>query len=157
MSYAQNTSVSIERSQEHIKETLRRYEADRFGIMEERDQALVEFTVRGLTVQMTVPMPDRHSTEFTRTPTGKDRAPNQAYQAYQQACRQRWRALLLAIKAKLEAVDAGISSIETEFMPFILMGDGRTVGQHLLPRLREAADNGQMPTSRMLPAPSDSA
>jgi hypothetical protein len=50
-------------------------------------------------------------------------------------------------------VEVGISTIEQEFMPFIVMGDGRVLGDHLLPRLKEAAKAGRMPRTLMLPAP----
>ena len=49
--------------------------------------------------------------------------------AWEQACRQRWRALLLIIRAKLEAAEAGISTLETEFLANIVLPDGRTAGQ----------------------------
>lgn len=39
---------------------------------------------------------------------------------WEQACRQAWRALALVIKAKLEAVDAGIVTFEEEFMAQIV-------------------------------------
>jgi hypothetical protein len=39
--------------------------------------------------------------------------------AIDQADRQRWRALYLVIRAKLEAVEAGIAVYEQEFLAFI--------------------------------------
>jgi len=64
---------------------------------------------------------------------------------YEQNVRQRWRALLLSIKAKLEAVDAGISTIEQEFLPFVVMPDGRTFSDHVLPQIESIASTGKMP------------
>ena len=49
------------------------------------------------------------------------------------------------LKAKLEAVEAGITTIEQEFLAdMVLPGDG-TVGEVLLPRLDEALNTGRMP------------
>lgn len=152
MSYASGTNVTIERSQEQIKSTLRRYGADEFAVMERRDLACIGFVFEGLAIQITVPLPDRDASEFRTTDTGRDRTDSAALKAWEQATKARWRSLLLAIKAKLEAVEVGISTLEKEFMPFIVMGDGRTLGDHLLPRLQEAARLGQMPSQLALPA-----
>ena len=77
-------------------------------------------------------------------------APEAAQKAYEQAERQAWRALLLVIKAKLEAVEADITSIEQEFLPNMVLPDNTTVGENMLPRLREIVASGHLPL--MLPA-----
>ena len=82
-----------------------------------------------------MPLPDPGSDEFTLTPTGRERSGKAAEDAYEQAVRQRWRALALVIKAKLEAVEAGISTVEREFLDAIMLPDGRTVGDWLGPQL----------------------
>ena len=80
------------------------------------------------------------------TPGGKrHRSTNVIDDKHAQAIRQRWRALLLAIKAKLEAVESGISSIEREFMPFVVMPDGRILAEHLEPKLTQMVTDGKMP------------
>ena len=63
-----------------------------------------------------------------------------------------WNAarLLLVIKAKLEAVEAGITSIEQEFLPNMGLPDNTTVGENVLPRLRKIITSGHLPL--MLPA-----
>jgi hypothetical protein len=68
------------------------------------------------------------------------------------ASREGWRALVLAIKAKLEAVEAGITTFETEFLAHIVLPDGRTVGEHAIPKLEETL-RGEIP--RLLPASFD--
>ena len=62
----------------------------------------------------------------------------------------RWRALLLVIKAKLEAVTAGISTIETEFLANIVLPDNTTAGEWMLPQIDRAYRSGEMPP--LLPA-----
>ena len=57
---------------------------------------------------------------------------------------------LLVIKAKLEAVEAGITSIEQEFLPNMVLPDNTTAGENMLPRLREINTSGHLPP--MLPA-----
>ena len=145
MNYANNTTVSPEKSQEEIKRTLRKYGADKIGIMEEfkENKGHVMFEYHGLLVQMSVQFPEKN--EFSKTETGKARVDSAIETAFNQALRQRWRALLLAIKAKLEAVESGISTIEQEFLAFIKMPDGRNIGDHLLPELQNLVTSGKMP------------
>ena len=70
------------------------------------------------------------------------------------ACRQTWRALALVVKAKLEAVDAGITVFEEEFLAHIVLPDGRTVGQFTLPQVESAYLTGKMP--KLLPGLAES-
>jgi len=141
--YARSTSVSPEKSQEEIKRTLRKYGADRFGVMEEREKAHVMFEYSGLLIQLTIDLPARD--QFIKTETGKPRSASSVDTQLDQAIRQRWRALLLAIKAKLEAIECGISTIEKEFMAFVMMPDGRPLSDHILPRINEIVSTGKMP------------
>lgn len=141
--FASNTAVSPEKTQNDIRETLRKYGAGRFGIMEEDTKAHVMFEFNNLMIQLTVGLPDK--SEFMKTEAGRSRKKSAADEAYKQAIRQRWRALLLAIKAKLEAIECGISTIEKEFMAFVIMPDGRSLGDHLIPKLKEISTTGKMP------------
>lgn len=77
------------------------------------------------------------------------RADDAAHTAWEQACRSRWRALYLIVKAKLEAVEAGISTVEREFLYDIVLPDGRTAGEWIAPQIEMAYQTGQMPA--MLP------
>ena len=115
------------------------------------DSAVVAFEMNGRHVRFSLPMPDRSDPEFTETPTGRARKQPQQAQAYEQAVKQRWRALALVIKAKMEAVESGITEFDEEFLAHIVLPDGQTVGSWMLPQVAEAYEHGQMP--RMLPAP----
>lgn len=57
--------------------------------------------------------------------------------------RRRWRAQLLLIKAKLETIAMGASSVEREFLADMLMPDGKTVGQRAIPALAESYASGK--------------
>jgi hypothetical protein len=65
--------------------------------------------------------------------------------------RQRWRALLLCIKAKLESVESKIESFEEAFLAHVVMPDGVTVGTHTKGMIGTAYKTGQMVP--LLPAP----
>ena len=55
----------------------------------------------------------------------------------------------MIIKAKLEAADSGISTIEREFLYDIVLPDGKTVGEYMAPQIEAAYTTGEMPP--MLP------
>lgn len=144
--YAQDTGVSSDQSKRDIERVLGRYGATAFGYMAEADVVLVLFEIDGRRVGIRLPMPDKASREITRTPVKGDwRSPDGIERAYEQAIRQRWRALYLIILAKLEAVKAGISTVEREFLADIMLPSGMTIGQWVQPQLDTVYQNETMP------------
>lgn len=150
--YAEGTSVSVEKSRAEIEGTLRRYGATGFLSGWDEDRAFVAFMKDGRQVKFIMGIPrrtEKRFTEYKRGHTVYERDPKSAYAAWEQACRQRWRALALVIKAKLEAVAAGITVFEDEFLAHIVMPDGKTVAEHVRPALQIAYESGTMP--KLLP------
>jgi len=142
--YAENTTVASDRSRAEIEKILTRYGADEFAYATRRDVAVIQFSAEGRTIRFTVPLPDRDSRQFTHTPTKHQRrSDTQIEAAYEQAVRQRWRALALVVKAKLEAVASGIVTFEQEFLPHILMPTGGTVYEQIAPSIATAYETGQ--------------
>lgn len=140
--YAKNTTVPSDRSRSEIERTLLRYGATEFAYGYDRTRAVVMFTIDGLRIRIGLPLPSRDDPEFTRTPTGKTRTQPAAEQAWEQASRQSWRALALVVKAKLEAVDSGITTLVEEFAVHIVLPGGHSVGEMVLPAIAEAYQQG---------------
>lgn len=132
MSYAQTTRVPVERSRAEIEKTLIRYGVDGFfyGRSAERGGG-IGFKYKGRLIKIAVPLPDKGEYE--------------SEQKYNQEYRRRWRVLLLALKAKLELVDAGLVSFEDEFLAQTCLPDGSTVAQYYQPLIDEAVKDGKMP------------
>ena len=152
MAYAADTSVSVAKSEADIKAVIRRYGASSFASFEASVAAMIAFEMKGRRVVFKLPLPDRQSKEFTETPSGRwARSDKQAGAAWEQACRSKWRALHLCIKAKLEAVEAGIETFEDAFLAHIQMPDGLSVADHVKPRIAAAYESGTM--QPLLPAP----
>jgi hypothetical protein len=167
--YAENTHVDAKRSRDEIERTLQRYNAmgfaygweqrevmkpaycnrygcrqvgqeptevcyrdHAFGVVKSkkvvREVAIIQFKVKNRAVKLEVPMPTQEE-EGTAT-------------KHEKAVRQRWRALSLVLKAKLEAVESGISTFDHEFLAHMVMANGLTVGQALIPRLTETVERG---------------
>lgn len=141
--YAANTNVSSELSRIEIEKTLIRYGADNFAYAMTAGKALIGFTMYERQIKFILPLPAKE--EFRLTPTGRARTENSQYEAWEQACRQRWRALNLVIKAKLEAVECGISVFEDEFMANIVLPGGQTVGDFMKPQIERAYISGEVP------------
>ena len=147
--YAATTSVSTEQSRAEIERTLQRWGADQFMYGWDGDRAVIGFRASGRQIKFVIDLPDRNDREFTHHSRGR-RTADAALKAWEQACRQRWRALNLVIKAKLEAVESGISEFESEFLAHIVLPNGSTVGDWVAPQIDTAYTTGQMPS--MLPA-----
>lgn len=143
MTYASGTDVTPDKSRAEIERTLIRYGATKFMYGWDERSAVVMFDMKNRRLKFLLPLPDRK--EFTKTPTGKERTANSAGEAYDQAVRQRWRALGLAIKAKLESVEVGIEQFDEAFMAQIVLPDGGTVGQWMQPQIKFAYEQGVMP------------
>lgn len=143
--YAEGTSVDVFRSRAEIERTLARYGAEQFAYGVSDDQAVIGFRAHHRFVRFTLPLPSRTDPRFTKSPAGRRTySPDQRERVWEQACRESWRALALCIKAKLEAVAAGITTFEEEFLAHIVVpGDGRTVGQVLVPQLADAYTSGR--------------
>lgn len=147
--YAQNTDVSSDKSLMEIRRTLTRYGCKSFHFGEEGTQALIAFEINDRFFKIVLPLPDRQ--DFALTPERQTmRSPQAREAAYEQAVRQRWRALSLWIKATLEATESGITTLEEALLPFILLPDKSTVREFMLPQVAQAYETGRMPG--LLPA-----
>lgn len=119
--FAATTSVSVEKSRAEIESTLTKYGATHFAYATEPGRAVIMFVCRARRIRFIVKLPSLMDKAFTHTPKqGFRRDGNAQHAAWEQACRQKWRALLLSIKAKLEAVDAGIAEFEEEFLSYVV-------------------------------------
>lgn len=143
--YASQTTVAVSQSKSEIERTLIRYGADQFMQGWDSDRAVIGFRIQSRQIRMYLMMPDKSADEFRLTETGRLRSDTSRADAYEQTCRQRWRALALVIKAKLEAVECAISTVEKEFLGDTVMPNGMTVHEWAEPQIREMYLTGKMP------------
>lgn len=148
MHYARETTVAPEKSRFEIETTLRKYGAEGYAYGEDQGRSVIMFRIKSsdptvsVMVRMTIPLPSRtdpgivNNLKFKSYQRGHRRTENQQAQAFEQALRQRWRAVLLIVKAKLEACASGISTVEREFLADIVdPATNRTVGEGVFPQL----------------------
>jgi hypothetical protein len=144
--YAAKTEVSATNSRGEIERIISRYGADQFFYGWDGSDAVIGFRISGKMVRFKLALPDKNSTEFTRSPGRRQvRSVEASEKAFEQATRQRWRALALVVKAKLEAIESGISTIEQEFLAWIVLPNNLTVSEFIAPQIEEAYQSGKMP------------
>jgi hypothetical protein len=130
MAYAARTKVTTLATRSEIERLLLRAGAQAFAYGQDGAAVNIAFRMKGRHYRFTVKMPDND-----------------------QALRSRWRALLLIIKAKLEAVAAGVSTFEDEFLGETVTPSGQTVQEWLRPQIEDAYKLGRMPKQLILEGP----
>lgn len=133
--YAAETDVAVSKSKAQIEALLIQHGAKDYasGWSETHDR--LQFTMRERTIRFALPRPDRADRWISHDRNGRARTAATIDRVIEQLDRQRWRALYLVIRAKIEAVEAGIAVFEQEFLAFIVGPGGLTIGDILVPRL----------------------
>jgi len=145
--YASKTSVSVERSIGEIQKTLNRHGCAEFMSGTKDDKSIIQFQMNERRIRFVLPLPPK--ADYSTNKRGREKPVDKILKDWEQACRQRFRALALAVKAKLEAVEAGITTFEEEFMAHIVLPSGHTVGAWMSPQIEQAYQSKKMPP--MLP------
>ncbi len=156
--YASETTVPVEKSRAEIEETLRRYKASAFTSGWTENAAMVAFKLNDLFIRFVLPILPVTDKKFAVRIVRGHRVgatEPQRQRAHEQEMRQRWRALLLVVKAKLEAVECGISTLEKEFLAFIVMPNDQTLGVWIAENTLQAIRDGRMPRLLTGPKPED--
>lgn len=136
MAYAERTEVPFDRSIAEILKVVRKAGAEQIGQFEGSGTFAVQFTLGSRMIRFRVPIAD-----------AKSRNPEQFR-------RQRARALLLVIKAKLESVESGIETVEQAFLANVVMADGATVYERIAEPIALEYHSGRPnATQGLLPPP----
>lgn len=162
MTYAANTTVSVDKSRAEIESTLRRYGATMFfsGWDDDKLETFIAFKMNDRHVKLVLPLPSREEKRFKQKPVPnsswrvRDLTPAQSLEVYEQELRTRFRALLLCVKAKLESVEAKIETFEQAFLAHVVLPDNTLVGDRVRALVDEAYRTGSM--GNLLPAAGES-
>lgn len=125
--YAVDTKVPVNQTRLEIETTLAKFGATSFAFASYSDRATVMFEAMKRRIRFELKLPKG----TTDAGTAKIH-------------RERWRALFLAIKAKVVSVDTEIETFEDAFMSHIVLADGSTVGESIKPALIEQYRTGRM-------------
>jgi hypothetical protein len=140
VAYAEGTSVDTGQSRLEIERLLQRAECSHVGVMHEPGKAIVYFQRKGWAVQMSIPIPQP---EDAPQKIGGRYFPTDAQKRgwAEQKAKERWRQLLLVLKAKFTALEQGVETFEQSFLAHLVVG-GIHLGDRLLPLVREAQEKG---------------
>lgn len=129
--YAEKTKVPVAQSRMEIERLLDRHKAKQYGTAVDYDLGLarVQFRLHDRIIRFVIELPDVKK-------FGTER--------FARAERQRWRALLLVIKAKLEAVENSITTFEEEFLAHIVLPNDKTVAEYVIPQVQQMYTSGAM-------------
>ena len=150
--FAANTTVPVIQSRGEIERLLSRHRCSQFstGVDHDQHRAIVQFKAHNRIIKFEIRLPDPADKEYRKDRKGWVRGPAAIQKVVEQDERQKWRALLLVIRAKLEAVENGISTFEDEFMAHILLPNMQTVGQLVHPLIERAYETGKIPDRLLL-------
>ncbi|MCA4133382.1 hypothetical protein [Arthrobacter sp. M4] len=122
--YVRGASITASASQAEIQDMLSDFGAVGLRCIREDGRATIAFRSGGQQFRMILVLPRSADEELQKRSTGH------ALKTPQETARQRWRALSVLIRAKLDAVASGIVSFDQEFMAYRLppheFEDGRT-------------------------------
>lgn len=135
MAYAEGTSVDSVKSRMEIERMLQKVGCTHVGVMHEPGFATVTFRKGQAVVQMRISLPAPKDAPKRRG--GSWMRPAAAEAWAEQSGRERWRQLLLVLKAKFTALEQGIETFEETFLPHLVLG-GTPLRDKLLPAVRQA-------------------
>lgn len=143
MSYAQGTTVPVEKTQGEIVSLLKLHGCSKHGLFDLDGEAALAFEMDKITYQMRIKMLSPEDKQFAQGRSGHTLSSTDKQKKVDAEVRRRWRSLLLVIKAKMVAVSDKVSTFEQEFLAYAVMSDGRTVGDRVIPELHRAAIEGR--------------
>jgi len=138
--YAEGTTVAAEKSRMEVDRFLQKRGAKSFATMNNEDLFAIQFQIDKRTVRIVVP----------RAVQAKRGDAAQRKRQADAEDRRRWRALLLVLRSKFEAIASGITTFDREFMAHLVTASGQTVGDVLEPNLEHSLTS-EAPTFLALP------
>jgi hypothetical protein len=133
VTFAAYTKITVDQTRTDIERTLKKYGASKFAYYTEPDRAVIVFEANERRMRFDLPLPAGDTDKEERVK------------------REKWRALLMCIKAKLESIASKIETFEEAFLAHVVMPDGRTVAEHTRPRIASAYESGEV--QALLPPP----
>lgn len=155
--FAAGTSVAVSKTRDELDQLLAAHGAAQRAVYQDDAQgrARVQFMLGARMIRLelktkpeNLPDPNRAFSKYEpRGWSGWSVARRKEWvaSATDQYAREAWRRLLLVTRGKLELIADKASTVEREFLPDVLLHDGRTVLEALAPQLAEMYETGNMP------------
>lgn len=126
MTYAKGTEVSVLKSRIEVETLLKKNGARKVFVSfdEDNGKAVIGFAVQDRLVRFELQMPPQ--------PTPPRYGKTASVARWEQTCRERWRALVLALKSKFVSIETGVESFEQAFLAHTVMANRKTVHEYLM-------------------------
>ena len=147
MAYATGTTVTAEKTLGEIKGLLKQRGVTNIMTHDIPQQFSLAFEYNGVPYRITLPLPafdDPTFWDYKRGGVTYQRTPGAANELYDKEFNRRWRAFGMVIKAKIVAVEEGISTMEAEFIGNAILKYGRTVSETYASDMPALAASGAM-------------
>ncbi len=128
--YAEGTSVSVASSRGEITGILTAHGVERMGWQSGPEGDELLFELSGHRFRFPILKPTWADVRSQLVDQGRD--PDRVYDPQTKVdaeWRRRWRANVLLLKAKLEFIDSGDTTLIRELLPYMLAPGGKTVGE----------------------------
>jgi hypothetical protein len=131
MAYAEGTAVSVEKTVSELTSMIRKAGGAQIAQLDDHDRFVLAFSMSERQVRFTVsfdpPTHQRFAMKRVNQHYSQPATNQQRIDASAAHRRQRMRALLLVVKAKLESVESEVETFEEAFLANVVMSDGATV------------------------------
>lgn len=128
--FAEGTTVPVDRSRGEITGILAAHGVERMGWQTVPEGDTLLFELKGHRFRFDIAKPTWEEIAKQLRAEGRDPSRVQDPRAKVDAeWRRRWRANVLLLKAKLEFIDSGDTTLERELLPYMLTQGGETVGE----------------------------
>lgn len=151
----ENTVVPVSRSQEGIRRLLLENQATGIAFVSQSDppsegfEAMVPIEGKTYRIRIVAKVKELER-KSTRRRWGRTKTQIDIQEA---ETRRIWRVLFYHLKSVYEATNTGVMEFRELMLPYIVVKDGRTIAQHLLPQLDKAIESRP---ERMLTSGSES-
>lgn len=145
----ESTEVAVAKSQEQIRHMIYAHRGTGVSIISRRPQEGFEALVTINETPHHIRVMATCKEISARNSYGQKRPNGQLEQSRAAEERRVWRVLYWHLKAMFEAADSGVVDIRDVIMPYIVMRDGRTLSDHIKPRMAELMT---VDMSKLLPA-----
>ena len=123
-----STKVPISQSQEAIRKLVYAHKGTAVSIISQRPR-------EGFEAMVTLGGDPYHIRIMATCATKR------TVEGFAQEERRVWRVLFFHLKAMFEAADSGVIDMRDVIMPYIVTPDGRTLSEHISPRMKEITAN----------------
>ena len=128
MGYAEGTKVTVASSRGEITGILAKHGCERMAWGTEPDGDTLQFALGDRWFRFVIKKPTWSDLSSRYV---YDRSESQRATAVEAEWRRRWRAHVLLIKAKLEFIEGGDTTLEREFLPYAVLSTGQTLGEFI--------------------------